>query len=327
MSLARQPRRAACRSIQCARHREVVAAHRGADGDHRAERCEQAAAESAAARADIVRALPQAAAIHRSWSYGVSLVPWPDPRRCRTAGHHQILGSQTCRRRCTSCASHRACARRAPTTMRAPCQLDSAVQLVASWRPFARLMASSSRASQLSAFDVLIRNARVMDGTGNPWLRADVGIRGDRITAVGQLGAATAARTIDAARSHGRARVHRRALACRRRAPQRGAPPGAAAASRRASRRSSANPDGGGPVDLAAQRAALEAARPGPNVALLIGHGSVRRAVMGSARPRADGRRAAEDEGPRAARHGRRARSGCRADCSTCPAASRRPRK
>jgi N-acyl-D-amino-acid deacylase len=43
-----------------------------------------------------------------------------------------------------------------------------------------------------------------------------------------------------------------------------------------------ANPDGGGPVDLAAQRAAIEKyGGVGPNVALLIGHGSVRRAVMG----------------------------------------------
>jgi len=27
--------------------------------------------------------------------------------------------------------------------------------------------------------DVLIRNGRVIDGTGNPWYRADVGIRGE----------------------------------------------------------------------------------------------------------------------------------------------------
>ena len=40
------------------------------------------------------------------------------------------------------------------------------------------------------------------------------------------------------------------------------------------------NPDGGGPVDLAAQRATLSKGGVGPNVALLIGHGSVRGAVM-----------------------------------------------
>jgi N-acyl-D-amino-acid deacylase len=44
-----------------------------------------------------------------------------------------------------------------------------------------------------------------------------------------------------------------------------------------------ANPDGGGPVDLEAQRKDLETGGLGPNVALLIGHGSVRRAVIGGA--------------------------------------------
>jgi N-acyl-D-amino-acid deacylase len=38
----------------------------------------------------------------------------------------------------------------------------------------------------------------VLDGTGNPWFRADVGIKGDRIAAVGRLGGEQAARTIDA---------------------------------------------------------------------------------------------------------------------------------
>jgi N-acyl-D-amino-acid deacylase len=46
--------------------------------------------------------------------------------------------------------------------------------------------------------DLLIRNGRVIDGTGNPWYRADVGIRGDRIVAVGRLDRESATRTIDA---------------------------------------------------------------------------------------------------------------------------------
>ncbi len=47
-------------------------------------------------------------------------------------------------------------------------------------------------------YDLLIRNARVVDGTGNPWFRADIAIREGRIAAVGRLASATAARTIDA---------------------------------------------------------------------------------------------------------------------------------
>ncbi len=38
-------------------------------------------------------------------------------------------------------------------------------------------------------FDVVIANGRVVDGTGAPWFRADIGIVGDRITAVGNLSA------------------------------------------------------------------------------------------------------------------------------------------
>ena len=47
-------------------------------------------------------------------------------------------------------------------------------------------------------FDLIIRNGRVMDGSGNPWYRADVGITGDRITRIGNIGTETAGRVIDA---------------------------------------------------------------------------------------------------------------------------------
>lgn len=48
------------------------------------------------------------------------------------------------------------------------------------------------------AHDVLIRNGRVIDGTGNPWFYADVAIDGDRIAAIGDLRDATAKLVIDA---------------------------------------------------------------------------------------------------------------------------------
>lgn len=48
-------------------------------------------------------------------------------------------------------------------------------------------------------FDVLIRNGHVIDGSGSPRLKADVGITDDRITAVGNLSEAFAQTVIDAA--------------------------------------------------------------------------------------------------------------------------------
>lgn len=49
-----------------------------------------------------------------------------------------------------------------------------------------------------SEYDLLIRNGRIVDGTGAPWYRADVAIRDGRIAAIGRLAEARATRTIDA---------------------------------------------------------------------------------------------------------------------------------
>jgi N-acyl-D-amino-acid deacylase len=54
------------------------------------------------------------------------------------------------------------------------------------------------RMRQPLPFDVVIKGGTVYDGTGGPGRRADVGIRGDRITAVGDLAAPGAAAVIDA---------------------------------------------------------------------------------------------------------------------------------
>src|SRR4051794_39504532 len=51
---------------------------------------------------------------------------------------------------------------------------------------------------QTAPYDVIISGARVVDGSGSPWFLADVGIRGDRIAAVGSLGSAPATTRIDA---------------------------------------------------------------------------------------------------------------------------------
>ena len=51
---------------------------------------------------------------------------------------------------------------------------------------------------ETSGFDILIRNGRIIDGTGNPWFYGDIGIVGDKIAAIGDLRAKTAAKTLDA---------------------------------------------------------------------------------------------------------------------------------
>jgi dihydroorotase/N-acyl-D-amino-acid deacylase len=47
-------------------------------------------------------------------------------------------------------------------------------------------------------YDLIIRNGRIIDGTGSPWYHGDVAIRGGRIVAIGRLKNATARKTIDA---------------------------------------------------------------------------------------------------------------------------------
>ena len=47
-------------------------------------------------------------------------------------------------------------------------------------------------------YDVIIAGGKIIDGSGNPWYEADVGIIGERVTAIGNLGAASATTLIDA---------------------------------------------------------------------------------------------------------------------------------
>ena len=61
------------------------------------------------------------------------------------------------------------------------------------------LIASTLGHAADAAFDIVITNGHIIDGTGSPWYSGDVGIRDGRIAAIGNLSAAARKRTIDAA--------------------------------------------------------------------------------------------------------------------------------
>ena len=57
---------------------------------------------------------------------------------------------------------------------------------------------AGSASTTAEPFDIIIRNGHILDGSGGPWFAADIGIRGDRIAAIGKLDGAQATKTIDA---------------------------------------------------------------------------------------------------------------------------------
>src|SRR5262245_41510320 len=63
---------------------------------------------------------------------------------------------------------------------------------------FATLSLSAGPPGKGDRYDLLIRNGKLVDGTGNPWYHGDLAIRGDKIAAVGRVPAGQARREIDA---------------------------------------------------------------------------------------------------------------------------------
>jgi N-acyl-D-amino-acid deacylase len=154
--------------------------------------------------------------------------------------------------------------------------LASGVATVAAGVPWAsRLHAQPERRA-----DVLIRGGLVHDGSLQPARRADVAVGQGRVLAVGDLGGWSASRTIDAlgrvvapgfidTHSHAAESLTRRGLHLGEALLAQGVTTIVI------------NPDGGGPVDLEAQRTRLRMLGIGVNVAPLIGHGAIRGSVLG----------------------------------------------
>ena len=53
--------------------------------------------------------------------------------------------------------------------------------------------------TQSVTYDLLLKNARIVDGTGGAWYRADIGVKGDTIVAIAPGLTGGASRTIDVA--------------------------------------------------------------------------------------------------------------------------------
>ena len=152
--------------------------------------------------------------------------------------------------------------------------------------PLASVIAAQQPAAQ--RFDLLITGGQVYDGTGNPWFHADIGVRGDRIVAIGKLAGAVATRTIDA-----KARIVVPGFIDLHSHADDGASPRGGFRDPDPKRRAApnlvaqgittvvVNHDGRSSLPIAAQRESIEKNGIGPNTFLLVGHGSVRTAVMG----------------------------------------------
>ncbi len=134
-------------------------------------------------------------------------------------------------------------------------------------------------------YDLIIRGGSVIDGSGGPAKVADVGVRGDRIAAVGSLAGAGAAREIDARglvvapgfinpHSHTHDSIN----------PYEDFD--ATASLMQGITTEIGGVDGRSPVPVKTQFAQLTQEGTGVNFGLFIGQGSVRKAVMGEANRR-----------------------------------------
>src|SRR4051794_13634350 len=135
-----------------------------------------------------------------------------------------------------------------------------------------------ARQAQVPRYDLILKNARVVDGTGTPWFRADVAISGDTIAAIAPAIEAPAARVIDVHEqvvAPGFIDIHthaRRGIAEVPTAPN---------YVRQGVTTVMEGPDGSSPLPLAPFLAQMEALKISLNIGSFIGQGTVRNAVIG----------------------------------------------
>jgi hypothetical protein len=65
-------------------------------------------------------------------------------------------------------------------------------------------LASLATSAQTPAYDLLLKNALIVDGTGNPWFRGDLAIKGDAIATIAYSINTPTSEVIELARVAGR---------------------------------------------------------------------------------------------------------------------------
>jgi N-acyl-D-amino-acid deacylase len=133
--------------------------------------------------------------------------------------------------------------------------------------------------AQNSPYDLLLRNGRIVDGTGSPWYRGDVAVRGDTIVRIAPDIADPAVRTIDLSGqviAPGFIDIHTHARTTIFDLPT------AENYVRQGVTTLMEGPDGGSPVPLGPFLAKLDALPKSVNIGSFIGQGSVRSAVIGN---------------------------------------------
>jgi N-acyl-D-amino-acid deacylase len=142
------------------------------------------------------------------------------------------------------------------------------------------LAATTPARAQQPEWTLLIRNGTIIDGTGSAGYVGDIGVRGDRIVAVSHtpLDRTRAARVVDATGlviAPGFIDLHAHLEPLLQM-------PGAKSHVTQGVTTALGGPDGSGPFPLSAYLDSAAKAGLGMNVAYLVGHNTVRRAVMGT---------------------------------------------
>ncbi|HXB67188.1 MAG TPA: D-aminoacylase [Candidatus Acidoferrales bacterium] len=154
--------------------------------------------------------------------------------------------------------------------------------MVRSW--LLLLAFSAGLLAQPNTFDVLITGGKIVDGSGGPWYYADIGIKGDTVTAIGNLDEASAAQRVDARglvvapgfidiHSHGRRGIF--------------SVPTAENYLREGVTTFVEGPDGSSPLPLAAFLEQLRQTPVSVNIATMVGQGTIRSQVLGLVNRRA----------------------------------------